>query len=159
MLRDESYTLRPGTADDLDQVVAIEAKSIPEPWARSHFEAEMVKPFARFWVLTDDETDSKVAGYIVFWLMVDGCSLLDVAVDPEFRGQGMGEKMLRAMINEVVRQEYARLVLEVRASNESALRLYKKVGFKETHRRTKFYSDGEDAIVMELKTSDVTGAH
>jgi ribosomal protein S18 acetylase RimI-like enzyme len=55
-----------------------------------------------------------------------------------------------------VREEIPRTVLEVRASNGGAIRLYEKAGFKKTHERKGFYSDGETAWVMELKTSDIT---
>ncbi len=155
------FSVRPLTQDDLPAVLQIEKVSYLEPqqtpWSRESFEAEMAKPYARAYVLTDDETDSTVAGYIVFWLQAEACSLLNVAVNLSFRGLGFGEQLIRAMIKDVVREEYPRIVLEVRASNEGAIRLYQKIGFKETHRRLGFYKDGEAALVMELKTSEITG--
>ena len=67
----------------------------------------------------------------------------------------MGHKLMQVMINEVVREEIPRIVLEVRKSNERAIALYERIGFRTTHERKKFYQDGESALVMEIKTSDI----
>ena len=120
-----------------------------------HFVAEMERPYARIYVLTDDETDSLVLGYIVFWIQTEGASLLNVCVNPKWRSLGMGHKLMQVMINEVVREEIPRIVLEVRKSNERAIALYERIGFRTTHERKKFYQDGESALVMEIKTSDI----
>lgn len=126
------------------------------PWSRTQFEAELHKSHAKFLVLTDDETDSVVVGYIVYWVQVEGASLLNVCVAPKFRGLGFGEQLVRTMIKDVVREEIPCTRLEVRASNQAAISLYQRIGFKKTHEREKFYSDGETADVMELKTSDLS---
>lgn len=151
------YSIRPATVEDLNQMVAIEKMCYPVPWDSEHFNSELAKPHSVVWVLTDDETDQIVAGYIVFWLQVESCSLLNVAVHMDYRGVGFGEKLIRAMINEVVRTEYPRIILEVRKSNLGAIKLYEKIGFKKTHERKNFYQDGETAYVYELETSNVLG--
>jgi ribosomal-protein-alanine N-acetyltransferase len=150
-----AVSLRPATQDDLEQILVIEKKSYPHPWNQEHFVAEMSKPYAHVYVLTDDETDEFVAGYIVYWVQIEGVSLLNVAVHPDWRGLGYAQKLLQSMIKETVRDEISKINLEVRASNLNAIALYKKIGFSQTHLRKKFYANGEDAIVMELKTSDV----
>jgi ribosomal-protein-alanine N-acetyltransferase len=150
-------SLRPATRDDLAQILAIEAKSYPAPWTSGQFTAELTTPRSKFLVLTDDETDELILGYIIYWVQVEGVSLLNVTVHPDWRGLGSATRMLRAMINETVRDEIPKAILEVRVSNGAAIRLYEKVGFVKTHERKNFYHDGETAIVMELKTSELSG--
>ncbi len=151
-----TVSLRPATPDDVAQMLQIEKMSYPEPWNSTQFLEEMNKSYSRVLVLTDDETDEFVAGYIVYWVQVEGVSLHNVAVDVKWRGLGFAKKMLHAMINEAVRDEIPKVILEVRVSNTGAIHLYQQLGFIKTHERQKFYKDGEAALVMELKTSDLS---
>ena len=147
---------RPAVEDDLKQILQIEVQSYPEPWKIGHFQDELKKPYTRAIVLTDDETDSIVIGYIVYWLQAEGVSLLNVSIDPKWRGFGFGMRLMQTMINEAVKEDIPRIILEVRASNKNAIALYHSIGFKVTHERTGFYANGETALVMEIKTSDAT---
>ena len=149
-----AVSIRPLVEDDLKQVLMIETQSYPQPWSKTAFEAELGKPYTRALALTDDETDSIVIGYIVYWVQTDGISLLNVTVDPKWRGFGFGMKLMQAMIKEAVQEDIPRIVLEVRESNKSAISLYQSIGFTITHERKRFYSNGETALVMEIKTSD-----
>ena len=149
-------SLRPATEDDLPAILEIEQESYPEPWTEAHFKQEMKTPYSRVFVLTDDETDSIVLGYLVYWLQAEGTSLLNVAVGQKWRGLGLGRLLLSAMIKETVREEIPRAILEVRESNHKAISVYEHLGFRKTHERKQFYSNGESAVVMELKTSDIT---
>lgn len=152
---DNPCSVRPATEDDLEQVLEIERDSFPKPWQAEAFKTEMSRSYARFWVLTDDETDTKVLGYIVFWLQAEAVSLLTIAVRPTERGQGYAERMIREMVKCVTHDEYPKIILEVRESNQAARKLYQKMGFSEIASRKGFYEDGEAAIIYELKTSDV----
>jgi len=149
-------SLRPGTREDLSAVLEIERESHPEPWTEAHFNQDLSLPYSRFLVLTDDETDSIVLGYIVYWLQAEGASLLNLTVAPKWRGLGLSRILVSAMVNETVREEIPRVILEVRESNQRAIQAYEKFGFKKTHERKAFYSNGEAAWVMELKTSEIT---
>ena len=148
---------RPAVEDDLKQILRIEAQCYPEPWKIAHFEEEFKKPFTRAIVLTDDETDSIVIGYIVYWLQAEGVSLLNIAVDPHWRGFCFGMKLMQTMIKEAVKEDIPRIILEVRKSNQAAIDLYTRIGFKVCHERKNFYSNGETALVMEIKTSEASG--
>jgi len=150
-----SVSLRPAVAEDFEQMAAIEKESYPDPWSLDHFVAESKKPYSRMLVLTDDETDTFVVGYIIYWVQVEGVSLLNVTVHSKWRGLGFAQKLMHTMINETVRDEISRIVLEVREGNTGAIRLYEKLGFKKTHERKNFYQNGETAIVMEVKTSEL----
>jgi ribosomal-protein-alanine N-acetyltransferase len=146
---------RPASVDDLPAILEIERESHPEPWSEIHFQKELDTPYSRVMVLTDDETDSIVLGYLVYWLQAEGVSLLNITIAPKWRGLGLSRLLMSTMINEAVREEIPRIILEVRASNEQAIGVYEHIGFKRTHERKGFYSNGETAIVMEVKTSDI----
>jgi ribosomal-protein-alanine N-acetyltransferase len=145
-----NVSLRPATSDDLAQVAAIEKYSHPAPpWSESAFRAELEKKFANFWVLTDDETDSVVHGYIVFSLPGDQAHIQTFAVREESRRQGLAKKILRHVVDYSLRHEAKSVVLEVRKSNQSALTLYQSLGFVVTH--TTKYPDGEEGYALILR--------
>jgi ribosomal-protein-alanine N-acetyltransferase len=116
---------------------------------------ELGLPYSRFLVLTDDETDTVVLGYIVYHLQAEGVSLLNVTLAPKWRNLGLSRILMAAMVNETVREEIPRIILEVRESNSRAITVYQAMGFAKTHERKQFYSNGETAWVMELRTSDI----
>jgi ribosomal-protein-alanine N-acetyltransferase len=147
----ESVSLRPATADDLPALVGVENASHVAPWTLAHFEAELAKPYSRFLVLTDDETDSKVYGYIVYWMMFDECQILNVVVGPEFRKKGYALHMIRQSVRDAIQKNLKRVVLDVRKSNLPAIQLYQKIGFLIARVQKSFYSNGEDAYSMELQ--------
>ncbi|MBC7396907.1 MAG: GNAT family N-acetyltransferase, partial [Bdellovibrionales bacterium] len=101
----DSVSPRPATPDDLRQMLAIESASYPQPWQKEHFTSEMEKAFARILVLTDDETDSTVVGYIVYWIHAEEVSLLNITLSPSWRGFGYARKLMTVMINDAVRDE------------------------------------------------------
>lgn len=146
---------RPACSEDLDSVLAIEGASNPFPWSRSGFEKELSTAWSRFLVLTDDETDSRIFAYIVYWIQTEGVSLLNITVAPEWRGTGLSRKLMQLMIQDTIREEIPRILLEVRESNLTAIRLYESCGFKKTHERRSFYSNGESAWVMESRTEGI----
>jgi ribosomal-protein-alanine N-acetyltransferase len=145
------FSLRPATEDDVVQLLGIEtAVHTVAPWTEENLRAEMAKPYSHFLVMTDDETDATVAGYIVFWLMFDECQILNVAVDFPFRGLGLAKQMVRLAATQAHRKGLKKVLLDVRKSNAAAIQLYQSVGFVVTHVRAKFYSNGEDAYQMAL---------
>lgn len=143
-------SIRPATSDDLDTVVAIEARVHLAPWTKANFEGESEKPYSTTWVLTDDETDSKVFAYLVFWALDDSIEILNLAVDLPYRGLGLAKLILQNVIREGVQRGAKRLILDVRKSNLPATSLYQRAGFVITQYRKAFYSNGEDAYHMSL---------
>lgn len=152
MLNSETarFSIRPASEDDLPKILEIERKCYRTAWSEDAFRVELTKPFSRFLVFTDDETDEVVAGYIVYWMMFDECHVLNVAIDPEWRGLGLAETLMRQAINDAVRKDLQRVFLEVRKSNAAATGLYQKLGFFIDHIKKNFYEDGEDAYFMAL---------
>ncbi|MEK7689688.1 MAG: ribosomal protein S18-alanine N-acetyltransferase [Bdellovibrionota bacterium] len=150
-------SLRPMTEDDVAAVVSLERRYQKAPWSEENIRSELAKPYCLFLVTTDDETDSKVMGYIVFWLMFDECHILNVLVDEKVRGLGLAKRMIRIAVTEAIKKDIKKILLEVRKSNAAAIGLYQKSGFVITHVRKAFYSDGEDAYQMALYLNDPGG--
>jgi [ribosomal protein S18]-alanine N-acetyltransferase len=92
---------------------------------------------------------ASIVGFAGLWLMVDESHITTIAVHPDYRGHGVGETLLSALIG-ISYDIGARMVtLEVRVSNSVAQNLYRKYGFKEAGVRRRYYSDNhEDAYIM-----------
>jgi [ribosomal protein S18]-alanine N-acetyltransferase len=139
-------TFRPMLEKDLEQVVEIEKVSMPSPWSRELFEEELKRDVARYFVL---EGEGRVAGYMGYWVAPQEAHIINLAIAPEFRGRGMGEKMVEYCMEFAAKQGARLATLEVRENNREAQRLYEKCGFRTVAIRKKYYSDNqEDAIVM-----------
>jgi len=144
----DRYT--PMVEADLREVVAIESDIYPFPWTRGNF-LDSVRAGYSVWVLRD-QTDALVA-YSVMTLMIDEAHLLNLSVARHCQRAGLGWRTLEWMA-EVARGYGARtMLLEVRPSNESAVRMYQRYGFEKIGVRRGYYpaqSGREDAIVMRV---------
>ena len=148
------FSLRPATEDDFSEIMKIEKQVHLAPWTEQHFRDELIKPYSSFMVLSDDETDSVIAGYIVCWQMFDEIQILNIVVNLPFRGLGFAKQMLRKVILLANKKDVKRIVLDVRKSNIPAFQLYQGLNFFITHIRKQFYSNGEDAYQMALTLQD-----
>ena len=100
----------------------------------------------------------QIIGFAGMWVSFDEAHITTIGVDPDFRGQGLGELLLVAMFDEAFRRQMNWLTLEVRVSNDSAQSLYRKYGFAEQGRRRRYYSDNnEDALIMWSEALSDTG--
>ena len=145
-------SFRAMSRSDLDAILGIETRVFPQPWSRAFFEKELAAPQARCMVATDaDDGAAPIVGYTVCWRVLDEIHLLNVAVQPERRGQGLGRELVEAVLADG-RTTGARVVyLEVRAGNVVARRLYRRLGFRDLGVRRGYYGPGQDAIVMQLR--------
>ncbi len=143
---------------DLDEVIAIEEVSFPTPWSRTLFLEEIAREFSDALVAVPGEGGG-VQGYSVCWTIADESHLLNIAVRPDARGQGVGGTLLRECIRMGARAGADRIHLEVRAGNVTALRMYDREGFTFMGIRRGYYTDTrEDAILLsrDLRESDAT---
>jgi ribosomal-protein-alanine N-acetyltransferase len=145
------YTPRPATIDDITSVAKIESYSNIPPWSEQSFRNEFQKKGSNFWVLTDDESDTIIYGYVVFSFLENQAHIQTLAVDRKFRRRGYASSLVRFAINFVLRQGGKSVYLEVRKSNISALALYQQLGFVVVRTIKGMYSDGEDAYAMLFK--------
>ncbi|WP_254871006.1 ribosomal protein S18-alanine N-acetyltransferase [Bacillus sp. Marseille-Q1617] len=135
------------TVDDLDAVMEIEHRSFSIPWSREAFYNEIEQNHLSTYLVVED--GERVAGYCGVWLVVDEAHITNVAVLPDYRGQGLGEALMQRIMD-ISKKVGARVMtLEVRVSNKAAQGLYRKMGFQDGGIRKRYYSDNqEDALVM-----------
>jgi len=138
-------------AGDLDEVLEIEQASFPRPWTRGMFESELRNPVSFSYTLKVRPQDGKeeIGGYVVLWVVHGEAHILNIAVNPKYRGRGIATRLMQLMLELMKRNLVYEVFLEVRVSNTAARDLYKRFGFRESFIRKKYYGD-EDAIVMVL---------
>lgn len=135
--------LRPMTVADLPAVVAIEAAGHPTPRAVQAFADELALDHARLWVA---ERGAEILGFVDYWVVAGEVELIDVAVAPTARREGLGRRLVEHLRADV--PEALAVHLEVRAGNAAAIGLYRALGFVEVGRRRRYYADGEDALLL-----------
>jgi [ribosomal protein S18]-alanine N-acetyltransferase len=121
---------------DIPAVVEIEKLSFRFPKPESVFREDEHK----YLVAKDEE---KVIGYIGIEKVLDETHIINMAIDPGYRGLGIGNRLMQHVLN-----DEDVFFLEVRVSNENAKRVYEKYGFQVISTRKCYYADGEDALVM-----------
>lgn len=142
----DSVILRRMTTGDIDVVCAIEERVFPSPWSRQSYEEEMENNLAVYIVA---ESGERIVGYIGAWRVLDEGHITNLAVDTDWRRQGLGRRLLGAMERLLYHEGIEHITLEVRVSNEPALRLYRRQGYRERGLRKRYYQDnGEDAYIM-----------
>ncbi len=133
-------------ADDLDQVVALEQQAFSHPWSRKLY-ADALSSY-ECWMMT---ADNQHVGHGVISQIVDEAHLLNIAIAVEQQGQGLGLQLLEHLMQRASARGCVECFLELRASNQSAYRLYERFGFNEIGRRRDYYpalNGHEDALVM-----------
>ena len=142
-----SCRLRPMRWTDLPKIVQIERLSYPFPWTWQLFEDCLANAYY-CWVL---EQSFRISAYAVWSLALDEAHLLNLCVHPDERRQGMAAWMLGELCQYASHQGGKTLFLEVRPSNQEAIRLYQHSGFCEVGLRRNYYPakhDREDALIM-----------
>ena len=143
-------TIDDGREEDIDEIVAIERDSFPNPWSADLFHKEISLPISRLIVGRGlQEGRSFVAGYIVYWRVADEMQLHTIATRRDLRRHGIASRLLAEAVGRS-RSEGARsLILEVRRSNLPAQKFYGKLGLSVKGVRTGYYTDTrEDALIM-----------
>lgn len=143
-----SYTLQPMTAELIPAIAEIERLCFSHPWSENALREELFNDTACF-IAAVTET-GEVAGYAGLHCVLDEGYIDNIAVREEYRRQGVAGELLGAFLR-FGKANLAFLTLEVRASNEPAIALYTKYGFKEVGRRKGYYdAPKEDAVLMTL---------
>jgi [ribosomal protein S18]-alanine N-acetyltransferase len=135
---------------DLPEILAIEKESFASPWSEGMFKDELQVAHSQCLVARlSANKKSIIGGYLIFWIVADEAHLHNLAVKKEFRRQGLAQGFMDVM-KEMSRQAGVKAqTLEVRESNEEAIKLYRKCGFVVKGRRPLYYTDTqEDALIM-----------
>lgn len=130
----------------IDLILPIENSCYSDPWNSSHFLYEIYNPHSKSYVALSDK--NSVTGYIITHHILENIFVLNLAVNSCFRKTGVASKLLDHLFCIAKKENVNTVDLEVRKSNKIALSLYRKEQFKIIGERRKFYSDGEDAIIM-----------
>ncbi len=146
--------IRPMKLEDIQFVWQIDVRSFSLPWPERSYLFELTEnPASRSWVadVIGKESQKQLAGMIVMWQIIDEAHIGTLAIDPDFRRQGIAQRMLAHALREAAKQGIQKVFLEVRRNNTAAQALYKKFGFEVDSIRRHYYPDtGEDALLMTL---------
>jgi ribosomal-protein-alanine N-acetyltransferase len=133
--------------EDLPGVHEIERASFSTPWPAHAYRHELENNRLAHYIVA--RCGDQIAGFAGMWLLVDEAHVTTFATRPEWRRQGIGERLLLALLDLSAARGAHEATLEVRPSNMPARRLYEKYGFKVVGTRTRYYSDNnEDALIM-----------
>jgi ribosomal-protein-alanine N-acetyltransferase len=149
-------SIRRAAPGDLDAIMAIEEGSFAAPWPRDAMLDEIAK---NDWsVVVVAERAGEIVGFAVYWVVADERHLQNLATAFEWRRSGVGEALVRHVVDAAKSSGAQFAVLEVRASNEAAKGLYARFGFQSIGVRRRYYQDNdEDAIVMVLALKEGEG--
>ncbi len=142
--------LRALTPSDIPQLCAIEAATQFSPWSPETFE-KCFQAQSRGWAIVQED---QIIGFILVLVQVDECHILNICVDPRLQRQGYGTQLISQALTEAKHLSAEIAYLEVRCSNENAIALYKKMGFRKMSERKNYYSAAEgheDAWVFAKK--------
>lgn len=151
--RNRRVEIVPMRLGDLDEVMEIERLSFRAPWSRQVFIEELDRDWAHIDVVKERRPAGlKVTAFCNYWLVRDEVHILNIATHPDERRKGHAERLLQHVVEFARRHACRYITLEVRRSNQGAIKLYRSFGFRPVGIRPNYYvEDNEDAIVMLLE--------
>lgn len=148
-------TIWPLQAWQIPQMAQIERLCFSDPWSQKALEEELENPLALYFVACEGE---RVLGYVGTRMVCGQCDVTNVAVHPRCRRQGIGRRLMEALVEHCKARGITPLQLEVRVSNQPAIALYQAFGFVRQGVRPNYYQDPrEDALLMarDLGTGEI----
>lgn len=143
---EQTGTVRPMRAEDVERVAHLERVCFSESWSENLLRSGLENRLDSYLVYEEAGT---VLGYCVLRILADEGEIQRIAVDPAFRRRGAGRKLMEAMAALGRMKGVREVALEVRESNEGARKLYESYGFKQEAVRKEYYHNPtEDAIIM-----------
>ena len=148
--------IEPMALGDLAAIQRIEALSFSVPWPEQAYRSEIQTNRLASYLVA--RVEGEVVAYGGIWLMVDEAHVTTVAVDPGWRRQKIGARLLLALLDVALARGAHEATLEVRLSNLPARRMYEAFGFRPVGLRPRYYSDNdEDALIMTTDPLDTPG--
>ena len=133
-------------AAHVSQVAALERICFADPWSEMSIASELQNLWSYWLVALEDD---RVIGYVGSQSSIDEADIMNVAVHPDFRRQGIAEALINRLVAELKERDIHALLLEVRVSNTPAITLYEKLGFSQVGRRKNYYHNPkEDALIL-----------
>ena len=132
--------------DHVSQIAQLEAQCFSDPWSEKSIASELENPLS-LWLVAEE--NGQVFGYVGSQTVLDESDMMNVAVDPGFRRQGVARTLIETLIAELSKMGSRCLRLEVRVSNENARALYARMGFQQLGLRKNYYHNPkEDALIL-----------
>lgn len=145
MMRND-LSIVPMTAAHVAQIAGLEAQCFSDPWPEQSIASELENPLSLWLVALDGD---RVVAYVGSQSVLGEADVMNVAVDPAYRRQGLAKALFSALQQALQAMEVHSLTLEVRASNEAAIALYAALGFTQVGRRPNYYhKPKEDALIL-----------
>ena len=144
-----SLLVRRMTVEDVSAAHEIDVLSFTLPWPERSLRFEVTdNPAARCWVA---ELGNRLVGMLILWMIIDEAHIATVATHPDYRQQGIAKRLLVDALDSAYEEGAKSALLEVRAGNEAAIKMYEAFGFEAVGRRERYYKDNyEDAVLMTL---------
>lgn len=139
------------TLEHLPQIVELDQICLGGLWTIDGYKRELDSPNSSLLSLSIplNINSDKIIGCGCFWAILEEAHITLIAIHPDYQGQGLGQFLLYALLKDAVIRQLERATLEVRVSNQAALSLYEKFGFKIAGRRKGYYQQtGEDALIL-----------
>lgn len=132
-------------------VAELEAICFHDPWSEKSIASEVTNPLSCWIVAMDND---RLVGYVGSQSVLGWSDMMNLAVHPDHRRQGIGEALISELIGQLKARDVSCLTLEVRVSNLAARQLYEKTGFAEVGRRPGYYHNPrEDALILRKEWS------
>ena len=132
--------------NDVPAIAELERQCFTDPWSENSIASEVDNPLS-YWLVAED--DGRIAGYVGSQSVLDTADMMNLAVSPDYRRQGIGQALVNALADHLRQKNVIALLLEVRVSNEPAIALYQKLGFVQVGRRPRYYHNPrEDALIL-----------
>lgn len=131
---------------DVSAIAELEKLCFSDPWSENSIASEVENPLS-YWLVA--EMDGIVVGYVGSQTVLDAADMMNLAVSPDYRRQGIGQALVNALVAHLQQNKVIALLLEVRVSNAPAIVLYESLGFTQVGRRPKYYHNPrEDALIL-----------
>lgn len=147
-----AYRIRPAQLADVPELAQLEPRCFSDPWSAAGFREMLAAPYILG--LIAQGRSKGLAGYLVARLIENEGEILNLAVDPERRRNGIGALLLESALKELIARGVEAVFLEVRVSNQAAINLYLSKGFRPIGQRNGYYRRPvEDALVLRWEAS------
>ena len=131
---------------DVSAIAELEKLCFSDPWSENSIASEVDNPLP-YWLVA--EMDGIVVGYVGSQTVLDASDMMNLAVSPNYRREGIGQALVNALVAHLQQNKVIALLLEVRVSNAPAIALYESLGFEQVGRRPKYYHNPrEDALIL-----------
>jgi [ribosomal protein S18]-alanine N-acetyltransferase len=145
-----NISVRPISIESIDRILTLDRLCFGGLWSEKSYHRELTNENSHFLAVNvENSLGLTTIGFGCFWSILDEAHITLLGIHPDYQGQGLGQLLLKSILDRAREIEMARATLEVRASNQGAIHIYEKFGFETVGRRKKYYQDNdEDGIIM-----------